>query len=144
MDATTRIVITCGDTSDECTIAELLADNAGDPVVADAVNDVIENGFAEFGGGAAPLVVLTLAGTWSARVMTAETLDELCAVLNEFEDTRGDDDTHEDHGVDCAGLPTYGGPAPADTNGVWSWDETRALYVAEDGSWYVDERTDLD
>ena len=80
--------------------------------------------------------------TWPARVAAAETLDELCAVLNEFEDARGNDETHEDHRIDLAGFPTFGGSAPADTHGVWAWDETRALYVAEDGSWYVDERTD--
>jgi hypothetical protein len=29
--------------------------------------------------------------------------------------------------ADWACLPTFGGPAPEDTCGVWSWDATRVL-----------------
>ncbi len=32
------------------------------------------------------------------------------------------------HGeLDTTSLPTFGGPEPADTQGVWSWDEERLL-----------------
>lgn len=32
------------------------------------------------------------------------------------------------HGVlDWTSLPTFGGEAPSDTEGVWSWDEDRLL-----------------
>lgn len=30
-------------------------------------------------------------------------------------------------------LPTFGGTAPADTSGVWSWDETRLLTQSASG-----------
>lgn len=29
--------------------------------------------------------------------------------------------------LDMTSLPTFGGPEPADTQGVWSWDEERLL-----------------
>lgn len=29
--------------------------------------------------------------------------------------------------IDWASLPTFGGEEPADTTGIWSWDETRIL-----------------
>ena len=28
---------------------------------------------------------------------------------------------------DWTGLPTFGGEAPDDTRGIWSWDETRLI-----------------
>lgn len=35
------------------------------------------------------------------------------------------------HGeIDMTSLPTFGGPEPADTQGVWSYDETRLLVGA--------------
>lgn len=30
-------------------------------------------------------------------------------------------------GVDMTSLPTFGGPEPEDTVGIWSWDATRLL-----------------
>ena len=34
---------------------------------------------------------------------------------------------HRMGSVDMTDLPTFGGEAPADTSGIWSWDETRLL-----------------
>lgn len=36
-------------------------------------------------------------------------------------------DTLDQHGQWRTDLPTFGGAAPADTDGVWSWDEQRLL-----------------
>ena len=46
-----------------------------------------------------------------------KTLDELTVWMN----------SETDETVDYSDLPTYGGPAPADTSEVWSWDEGRLL-----------------
>jgi len=45
--------------------------------------------------------------------------------------------------LDLSDLPTYGGPAPNDTLGIYSWDETRLLIRADDGSWQLIKRTML-
>jgi hypothetical protein len=45
--------------------------------------------------------------------------------------------------VDLTDLPTYGGEAPADTTGVYSWDATHVLeYVSgtTDDGWIVSKR----
>jgi len=66
-------------------------------------------------------------------VASAANLDELLAALQEIEAelsrTPSDDPlcVRVDELVDLAGLPTYGGPAPVDTAGVWSWSATRIL-----------------
>lgn len=61
------------------------------------------------------------------------TLDALYAVLTTEPDTHATADAyglprsaHED-AIDWTSLPTFGGPEPASTLGVWSWDADRLL-----------------
>jgi hypothetical protein len=68
---------------------------------------------------------------------TIRTLDELLAVLQAAPQDHNDGAQVEyarthglpvAHGViDFGSLPSFGGAEPADTFGVWSWDETRLL-----------------
>lgn len=82
---------------------------------------------------------------YQQRINAARTLDELCSVLNQIETeieesrTGALTDTNIGEHVNLAGLPTFGGPEPANTLGIWSWDETR--YLGADGShWSIGER----
>lgn len=43
----------------------------------------------------------------------------------------------------CDDLPTFGGPTPADTLGIFSWDETRYL-VQGSGGWELVLREEYD
>ena len=67
-------------------------------------------------------------------VRESETLDALLDALQAID--AGCDEY--DHQVffedDAMSLPTFGGTAPRDTRGVWSWDATR-LIVGEGGVW---------
>jgi hypothetical protein len=40
--------------------------------------------------------------------------------------------------LDICDLPTFGGVAPRDTMGIWSWDESRLLVGA--GEFKIEER----
>ncbi|WP_224365210.1 hypothetical protein [Hyalangium versicolor] len=53
-------------------------------------------------------------------------LDELAAVLRHHGALLAD--------LPWTELPTFGGPAPLHTSGVWSWDERRLLVGAEPSS----------
>jgi hypothetical protein len=86
--------------------------------------------------------------TYRSDIKNAKTLDELCEALNRACETHDDPDekqTIEDRiqGVDMADLPTFGGPEPRNTDGIYSWDETRILY-ARSGltppAWGIQER----
>lgn len=82
---------------------------------------------------------------WAARVAAAADLDELCEVLNDLHEAKRQaeevGDTFTDP-IDYAGLPTFGGEAPDDTAGVWSWDAERILVGA--GDWEIVAREDYD
>lgn len=52
------------------------------------------------------------------KIKSAENLNQLLTILKSLEKN---DDT------DLTSLPTYGGDAPIDTAGVWSWDVSRLL-----------------
>lgn len=53
-------------------------------------------------------------------VANAQTIQQLCDALNSFEpDFFGQ---RLEDVVDLCGLPTFGGEAPADTSGIWSWN----------------------
>ena len=54
----------------------------------------------------------------SELLTLATDLDTLLALMKEH----GTDDR-----IDWCSLPTFGGPQPENTSGVWSWDETRLL-----------------
>ena len=67
----------------------------------------------------------------------AESLDDLCEILNEYRESPIDLD---EAGIDTTSLPTFGGQ-DIDEISVFSWDATRQLVQAEDG-WEVVPRTD--
>lgn len=71
--------------------------------------------------------VATRAHRIAASTADCENLGELLAFLNTL-----DGEELERRGVDLAGLPTFGGEAPADTQGVWSWD-AHSLLVSGPG-----------
>jgi len=81
------------------------------------------------------------ARTAQKRISAASNLDELLETLQEIEVELAElaaehyqaEPTTVDQLIDVAGLPTYGGSAPGETEGVWSWDSGRLL-VGE-GSW---------
>lgn len=56
----------------------------------------------------------------SNSIITANNLDALRDALNEATE-------EEIWAVDMTSLPTFGGTEPHDTEGVWSWDESRLL-----------------
>lgn len=63
-------------------------------------------------------------------IRLADTLDELAAALNALADHDPEVREAVEDRLDMTSLPTFGGPEPADTTGVWSWDETRLLVGA--------------
>jgi len=71
---------------------------------------------AEYGSG-----TVSGAQKWIA---TASNLDELLGILQRLKATMREQDRAN---FSLANLPTFGGSAPSDTHGVWSWDEDRVL-----------------
>lgn len=55
-------------------------------------------------------------------VLAATSLPDLCRALNELDPRDRPAAT-----LVMPLLPTFGGEAPVDTRGVWSWDETSVL-----------------
>lgn len=66
-------------------------------------------------------------------------LDTLCDALNYANGICAEGGLKLEHFVDLAGLPTYGGEEPADTVGIYSWDETHFL-TYDEGIYFVIER----
>lgn len=66
-----------------------------------------------------PAIIVVLAPI--DAVERATSLADLATVLRSYAPA----DT--DRTIDWTSLPTYGGQAPADTQGVWSWDEDALL-----------------
>ena len=76
------------------------------------------------------------------KIKGAQNLDELIAGLRAFETACKNNASAEEEcealdqenemrvRVDMTGLPTFGGEAPADTSGVWSWSASRLLVGA--------------
>lgn len=69
---------------------------------------------------------------WQAYVSSATSLDDLLDRINECDQALSDREanptgTRVTDVVDMTSLPTFGGQEPADTIGVWSWDESRLL-----------------
>lgn len=56
-------------------------------------------------------------------------LRDLCDALNAFVPSR-DNERLEDV-IDLCNLPTFGGDAPADTTGIWSWDADSILVYCD-------------
>lgn len=65
-----------------------------------------------------------------ARQMIAEatTLSQLQTILQTYEE---ECDPDEETLLDYSDLPTFGGPEPEDTTGIFSWDEDSILTVDE-------------
>ncbi|WP_026332133.1 hypothetical protein [Thioalkalivibrio sp. ALE16] len=78
---------------------------------------------------------------WSAEraILKAPSLDSLVEALSERFDSTSE--RFQERGL--VDLPNYGGDEPEDTQGIWSWDETRLL-IGEGGpdEWEVVTRED--
>jgi hypothetical protein len=63
------------------------------------------------------------------RLQATQTLDELLETIRTVHAELDEEDRkHLD--LYLTDLPTFGGPEPADTRGIWSWDEGRLLVGA--------------
>jgi len=86
----------------------------------------------------------TLGKRLAADVAAAESLEDLAELLNNAVDAG----LHVDRipGLDMAALPTFGGPEPDDTRGIYSWDAER--FLAPDGDpdapWALFDREDAE
>jgi len=79
---------------------------------------------------------------WKHMIMEAESLVDLCKALNDMEDAFRQESTDTGQpacvlaGIteeELCELPTFGGEEPADTQGIFSWDETRYLVNSDAG-----------
>jgi len=82
----------------------------------------------------------------ATEIKAATTLTGLLRALNQFEATVNREEEDMDNAMSAAGLdicelPTFGGPVPDSTEGVWSWDED-SLLVGEGpfAEWSIVER----
>lgn len=72
-------------------------------------------------------------------IAIATNLRALCQALNDHNDA----DVRLESVVDLCNLPTYGGEAPADTNGIWSWDADSILvFCSHDSTYRVTSRNE--
>lgn len=67
-------------------------------------------------------------------ITTAASLRILCDALNGFVPASKHSRLEDE--VDLCNLPTYGGEAPNDTTGIWSWDADSVLVFCEHDSTY--------
>ena len=72
----------------------------------------------------------------TAAINTARDLDALAEAITDFVDAMraSDEDRDEqdhllDHAVAWDMIPTFGGEVPTSTEGVYSWDATRVMYM---------------
>ena len=83
---------------------------------------------------------------WKSAIATANSLDELTDILNEFDRVEEGCATLEDYGIDPASFPVFGCEQPDDLENVWSWDLTRilvkgnAVVMGKNVSWYTEPR----
>ena len=68
--------------------------------------------------------------TSAARIRMAEDVEDLAFIINSID--------AED--VDGSSLPTFGGRAPADTDGIYSWDAWDFLVTDSNGKFVVKPR----
>ena len=77
------------------------------------------------------ITIMTTKDTLREELQTAsadaapETLDELLVCMRA--DAMWPGAPEDEGGLDWTSLPTFGGPEPDDTNGIWSWDESRLI-----------------
>jgi hypothetical protein len=78
----------------------------------------------------------TMTRNWRDEILRAKSLDDLCHALNDMEDLFEEDcgETGQPACVlagisenELCDLPIFGGEEPADTTGIWSWDEANCL-----------------
>lgn len=55
--------------------------------------------------------------TFNKATAAAKTLEDVLAIITD----------RQYDGEDFTSMPTFGGSEPADTQGVWSWDEKRLI-----------------
>jgi hypothetical protein len=65
------------------------------------------------------------------RLPPPTTLNELCNYLDAGLQWDGAPLNHGQ--IDMTSLPTFGGPRPRDTAGIWSWNRTHFLVERSDG-----------
>ncbi len=67
-------------------------------------------------------------------------LEDLCRALNS--DTKRRIQCHRVgmRPLESENFPTFGGLAPPDVSGVWSWDATRMLFADSMGHFYIEPR----
>jgi len=69
------------------------------------------------------------------NIHRAADLDNLLQILRDIDAILPE----EWNTIDYSGLPTFGGAEPADTTGIWSWDENNLL--TNDGNgWHIEPR----
>lgn len=73
------------------------------------------------------------------KIDSAQTLDALLIAIQETQ-AELPDETTIDEVIDTASLPTFGGDEPADTNNIWSWDETRILTTRDGADFVIRDR----
>jgi hypothetical protein len=86
---------------------------------------------------------------WKERIMGATSLDELCEAINQAVEEVGPG--AEQVGIhwtgtcgmrenDLSSLPTFGGPEPDTTCGIFSWDSTRLMVPGNGGHFELIQR----
>lgn len=76
------------------------------------------------------------------RVNTAASLCELRDILNSYEEPE-DEQIELCVEVDLTSLPTFGGEEPANTLGVWSWDEKHLLVCNSINRFEIEDRVGM-
>lgn len=75
------------------------------------------------------------------RITAATNLDALRDVLNTIEaELTGDGAPKLTDVIDTTSLPVFGGTEPADTRGIYSWDESRILTPGNANNWIIRPR----
>lgn len=67
-------------------------------------------------------------------------LDELCRELNVEAARHGDRQTINDRRTGTINFPKFGGVAPPDVSGIWSWDPMRLLLTDGNGNFFIEPR----
>ena len=63
----------------------------------------------------------------NALLKKATSLETLIDALATIQSNRTSVEIETKSGIDYSDLPTFGGDEPAETTGVWSWDDSRLL-----------------
>lgn len=72
-------------------------------------------------------------------ITAAATLQALCDALNAYRPEDHDGRTLEES-IDLADLPTFGGDEPADTRGIYSYNDTHFLVPAAGEGYELEAR----